>query len=290
MKLESMRIFAEVVQRGGFTQAADYLNVSKGYVSQKVKALEEEVHKQLLVRNTRTMRLTTAGSLVYEQAKKLTYFFEETLSLLEDSENIPAGLIKITSPVAVSQHLLWPVLSQLSKDHEGLRFYVDCGNTLRNLVEHNYDLAIRLTDAPPVDMVARKLREVQYRCVASPDYLAANGTPTAPSDLFKHRLVALEHWKNWMFYDNDSPTSIKFDTVLSSTDNDTLKRACISGVGIGRFPEYMIKPELESGELVEVLGSFKSESKSLYLVYPHINERPTRVKLTIQHLVDHLTR
>ena len=81
-----MRLFAEVVKQGSYTRAAECLGVSIGYLSKQVRQLETQLSTQLLVRNTRVMRLTSAGEIVYQQALQLTNFWQQTQALLKASK------------------------------------------------------------------------------------------------------------------------------------------------------------------------------------------------------------
>lgn len=157
MNLERMCLFCEVVKQGSYTKAADLLGVSKGYLSTQIKKLELETGKQLLVRNTRTMRLTSAGEILFKQASKLPTFLQETQSLLSQGEDGLAGTVKFTAPVGLSTHLLWPVFQELMNKHNDINIWVDSSNTTHNLVADDFDFAVRITNTPPQDMIAKHL-------------------------------------------------------------------------------------------------------------------------------------
>lgn len=284
MHLEQLRIFAEVVRSGGFSKAAEHLNVSKGFVSQQIKQLEIALGKSLLLRNTRNMRLTSSGELVYEQALKLTSFWTDTKDLLNQTEDSLRGEVKCTAPVAVAQYWLWPRVETLLTNQPDITLIVDSGNVAHNLVEKNYDFALRLTNTPPEDMVARKLFEVDYICCCSPDYAQKTDLPENPVDLKHHSVVALNHWKNWRFNLSEEQLEIELKPKLAASDNELLKSACLNGLGIGRFPSYMVSTEIEQGTLIPVLTTFIGESRGLYLIYPAMSARPARVQLVLDSL------
>lgn len=281
MHLEQLRIFAEVVRSGGFSKAADHLNVSKGFVSQQIKQLETSLGKSLLLRNTRNMRLTSSGELVYEQALKLTSFWTDTKELLIKTEDSLQGEVKCTAPVAIAQYWLWPKVKPLLEQQPEIRLSIDSGNVAHNLVEKSYDFALRLTNTPPEDMVARQLQQVNYICCCSPKYASQFGIPDEPQDLKKHSIVALTHWKKWRFTVFEKQLEVELQPKLAASDNEMLKSSCAAGLGIGRFPDYMVKEELEKGSLVPVLDNFAGESRGLYLIYPAMSARPARVQLVL---------
>lgn len=65
--LLSMKIFCQVVEHSSFTKAADRMHLSTAMVSKHVRHLEESIGAKLLLRNTRSLRLTEAGNAYYRQ-------------------------------------------------------------------------------------------------------------------------------------------------------------------------------------------------------------------------------
>lgn len=287
MNLERMCLFCEVVKQGSYTKAADLLGVSKGYLSTQIKKLELETGKQLLVRNTRTMRLTSAGEILFKQASKLPTFLQETQSLLSQGEDGLAGTVKCTAPVGLSTHLLWPVFQELMNKHNDINIWVDSSNTTHNLVADDFDFAVRITNTPPQDMIAKHLMRFKYICCATPSYLAKHGEPSTPQALLKsHKCLVLAHWQFWTFEVDGTPQKFDLSGKFTASDNDLLKKAALNHHGIARLPEYMIKQQLTTGELVALIPNFEPEHRDIYLVYPPMNTRPSRVKLCLEAIVD----
>lgn len=286
MNLERMCLFCEVVKQGSYTKAADLLGVSKGYLSTQIKKLEAETNKQLLVRNTRTMRLTSAGEILFKQASKLPTFLQETQSLLHHGEDGLVGTVKCTAPVGLSTHVLWPIFNDIMSKHSDINIWVDSSNTTHNLVADDFDFAVRITNTPPQDMIAKKLMRFKYVCCATPTYLAQHGEPATPQELQQHKCLVLAHWQFWTFSNAGKTERIDLSGKFTASDNDLLKKAALKHHGIARLPEYMIKDELASGELVALFPNQESEHRDLYLVYPQIPTRPPRVKLCLEAIVD----
>lgn len=284
MQLENLRIFAEVVRTGGFSRAAEHLNVSKGYVSQQVKQLEKTLKKQLLIRNTRNMRLTTSGEVVYQQAIKLTTFWQETAALLNEREDHLAGKVRCTAPVAVTNYLLSPWIQQILICHPEILLTIESGNTAHNLVQKDYDFAIRLTNTPPEDMVAQKLTDIRYLCCCSPAYKAAFGIPEHPAQLSDHATLTLSHWNKWSFTKASGSLNMTLQPRFSASDNELLKQYCLAGIGIGRFPDYMVQPNIANQQLHHLFADHQGETRGLYLIYPQMSHRPARVTLALDML------
>jgi len=284
MHIERMRLFAEVVKQGSFTKAADSLGVSKGYLSTQVKLLESELQKQLLVRNTRNMRLTSAGTAVFSNAEQLRSLWANTQALVSQQEDSFKGIVKCTAPVGLSKYLLWPMFNQLMQQHSEIKLLLTSGNLTHNLLTDDFDFAIRLTNTPPDDMVAIKLSDVNYICCASPEYLSENGSPKTPEQLNQYSTLALNHWHFWSFEHQQQHLKIDLNAQLLVSDNDILKAAALNHQGITRLPHYMIESELENGSLTPVLTDYQGETRAIYLLYPQLTGRPARVKYCLDFI------
>ena len=68
---EDMRIFAQVMEAGSFTAAAERLGLSKQFVSRRVVQLEGRLGVRLVNRTTRSMSLTAEGELYFAHAARI---------------------------------------------------------------------------------------------------------------------------------------------------------------------------------------------------------------------------
>lgn len=284
MTIERMRIFAEVVKLGSFTRAAESLDASKGYVSTQIKQLEKECGKQLLVRNTRNMRLTTAGEIVYNQAERLRSLWSDTQTLLNLQEDTLAGQINCTAPMGLARYVLWPIFSKLMATNPEIQVAVDSGNTTHNLLADSFDFAVRITNTPPEDMVAYKLCHFDYICCATPKFIGQYGIPRSLTDLSQMPTLALTHWRFWQFDVDGKQEKLDLSPRFLASDNELLKQALLNHQGIARLPSYMVNKEIETGELIRLLPEYSGECKDIYLLYPQMSSRPLRVNFCIQQL------
>ncbi len=284
MEFDKIHLFYQVVSKGSYTAAAEHLGCSKGYLSQQVKKLEQTLSTQLLVRNTRNMKLTNAGELLFQQAVKLSSLWYETKLALEATEQQISGLVSCTAPVALAKYLIWPCMEPLLADLPELKFSIESGNHLQNLIDANYDFAVRITRSPPEDMIAKKLCDFTYDCYASPEYVAEHGRPVTASDLKLHSCLALTHWSNWKFHGDEGLVEVDARGILTCSDNELLKIAGVAGKGIIRMPEYMVTDELKKGNLIRLLPDYTGEQNSIYLLYPQIKSRPAKVSRCIEHI------
>lgn len=68
MDLRQLRYFVAVATTKNFTRAAEQMHIAQPPLSRQIQQLEEELEVQLILRNSRPVRLTEAGRLFYEQS------------------------------------------------------------------------------------------------------------------------------------------------------------------------------------------------------------------------------
>ena len=283
--LEHMMLFAEVADCGSFTAAAERLGVSKGHVSQKISRLEKDLDSQLLFRTTRRIQLTAAGEALLRQVPKLRDFWYETQSRVQSTRDEVGGLLRITAPTYMAEHLLWPKLEQFMVRYPDISIELNAENQLIDPVQAGYDLAIRITETPPDHLIARELIRVQYCCCATPEYLKQQGMPAIPEDLKKHACLALSTWHTWRFYAAQKCSHVSVKGRLRTNNNNILKKSALAHQGIIRLPHYMIESELANGELVQVLPQYQHEQLPVYLIYPPLKKRPQKTQNCIRFLL-----
>ena len=93
--LEAMRVFAAVVDRSGFSAAADALDLSTTSVTRQVAALEKRLGTRLLNRTTRRVSLTSAGAAYYQRAVQLLAELDDIEAAVGAQALAPSGLLRI---------------------------------------------------------------------------------------------------------------------------------------------------------------------------------------------------
>ena len=102
LEFQQLRSFLAVVRAGSFVGGADALGLSKAAVSRHVAELEEVLGVRLLHRTTRRLSLTEAGQLYYNTASRILREAEQMHSQLQHIKRAPAGVLRLTAPVARS--------------------------------------------------------------------------------------------------------------------------------------------------------------------------------------------
>lgn len=284
-RIERLMLFVELAKQLNFSKAAEKLGISKSYLSEQIKRLEQDLQTPLVIRTTRSVRLTPEGERAYHQGLGIKGAVLDLERNLFQQHNEVSGLIKITAPKMFAETKLLALCEEFKRLHPGIEFEINSSYQAFDLSQTDIDLAFRATKEPPQNMVAHKLLDYFHWLVATPEYLDNFGVPKTPRDLEQHQCLATLHQKSWPMGDYEIPVS----GWLGSNENRLLKLAALNGQGILRIASYFVADEVAQGRLVKVLTSETEKmTGSLYLVYPQLIYPPAKLKTFIEFIKRHV--
>jgi DNA-binding transcriptional LysR family regulator len=278
-RLVEMRVFKAVADTGGFTAASHVLGVSQPFVSQSVTSLERRLGVQLLHRSTRTQRLTSEGEAFLASCKRIIDEIDQAEMQIKSPE--PVGELRVTAPLAFGMDQIVPLLPAFLEAYPQIKLHLSLSDGLANLLEDNFDIAIRMGRLQDSSLMSRKLCKLQRIVVAAPAYIAAHGMPVTPQGLDRHNCLLwqapLEHLNRWPFMINGKPKEIPVHGNFRSSDGTTLFQLCTAGVGVMRLAEHLALPAIRSQALVPLLSDYQAQDDTaihaLYLPERHLVPR-----------------
>lgn len=290
-ELSAAEVFLHVVRSNGFTAAAKTLGKSTSSLSRTVAELERQLGAQLLARTTRRLHLTEAGALYTTHAEALLAAQRACRdAVAELTGGIPRGHLRVTMPVTVGERLLGPAVPELRKRFPELKLELDLSDRNVALVQGGYDLAIRVGRLADSSLRAQLLGKVALRLVASPRYLAKHGTPKQPADLPRHACISvgpLAGTAEWAFHRRGArPRHIAIEGVVHTTSPALAAQLAVSGIGLVRIVDWIIREELRRGELVEVMPEWSCDDPALggvpvYAVFAQTAGMPLPLKTRV---------
>ncbi|QOL25337.1 LysR family transcriptional regulator [Thalassotalea sp. LPB0316] len=283
-KLERLMLFHEVAKDLSFTKAAERLAISKSHLSLQIKKLEQEMNVALLVRSTRSVKLTEQGQAIARQTQDIQGSLIDIERSVNAGKEQITGVIKLTAPLLFTQAILLNICQKFKQRYAEVSFAIDCSYTPHDLHQSDYDLAFRATSQPPQNMVARALLPYQTICYASPSYLAENGTPTSVDELTLHQCLAGQDQRVWQFKSGEVP----INGWLQLNDNNLLKNQAVAGSGIVKIPDYFAKKEVALGELLPLLQHQSLQERTIYLLYPQVIFQSKKLKTFIEFVFDEI--
>ena len=201
--LNSMVIFAKVVEANGFSEAARCLKILLSTISRSVAELEDQLGVRLLERSTRNLRLTDVGAEVLEHAQRSAELSEAVDNLVSNQLSTVAGLLRLSAPPSILDTLLAPLLGAFPASYPNVRVQVLVTDRFVDLIAEGIGLVFRGGALRDSSLVARKILTYRHQLVASPAYLERVKTPRSLKDLLDHKLPAFSHWRpdnSWTFW------------------------------------------------------------------------------------------
>lgn len=287
--INDMVIFAHVVKARSFSGAAVRLNISKSSISKSVSRLESVLGVRLLQRSTRRLSLTEVGEAYFEHCDRIL----DELSLADDTINRlhlePRGTLKISSSVAFSTLHVAPALPGFMAQYPDLSVDLTISDRFVDLVEEGYDLALRITAKPGLNLVARKLAPIRRKICASPSYLASRGIPQTPRDLEHHNCLDYTYMSTggyWRLSGPEGDIEVPVSGTLRMNDDEALSQAVLGGVGLALLPTFIVGKELQAGKLLEVLPGYVPIESFLYAVHLPNRHLPLKTRAFIDYLME----
>ncbi len=270
-RLREMELFVRVVETGSFSAAARDLRLGQPAVSKTIAALEERLGVRLLVRSTRQLAPTEAGTAFYERALRAIAEANEADAAAQGAGVGLEGRLRICAPVTFARLHLVPKLGAFLDAHPRLRLELVMDDRLVDLVAENIDAALRLGSLSDSSLRARKLAEAERYVVATPAYLKKRGVPTNPTELLEHDGIVygqVTGGQEWLFRRGTSETSIRLSARLTLSAAEGVREAVLAGQGFTITSRWMFAPELASGAVIPVLTDWTLPAMELWVIYP----------------------
>ena len=284
---EGLEIFVKVVDCGSFSDAAKKLKISKSHVSKQVAGLENRLGARLLNRTTRTIKLTEVGSNYYDRCAKILADIDEAELAVSSLQTTPKGSLRITAPVSFGEKYLGKAVAEFMSQFKGLDVELNFTNEYIDIIDEEYDLAIRFGPLQDSTFIARKIASRKLFMCASPAYIAEHGEPVKLEDLKDHNCLQ-GCSTTWQLMVGKDITSYKISGNWKSNNGDALLVAAEAGLGIIQLPHYYVKDKLASGALVEVLPEYNGLESAAWAIYPNKN-LSAKVRVFVDFLVDYFS-
>jgi len=267
-RLRSLRTFISVAEHASFAEAGRRLNMSPTTVTRTVAALEASLGVQLLMRTTRSVRLTDDGAAFLERCRAGIAEIDGAFDAVRGSRSAPRGLLTVTAPVMFGRLHILPVVTEMLRLYPDLQVRLLLLDRVVRMVEEGVDIAVRIADLPDSALHKLRIGEVRRVLSASPDYLRDRGEPATFADLRRHDLIAIEdevgpHRGRAAEGGHRSANPPR----LSVNNVDAAIVAAVSGLGIVRALSYQISDHVAAGRLQVVLSDHPAPPVPVSLLF-----------------------
>ncbi len=290
-RLTEMEAFVQVVDHGGFTDAARKMGLSKSAVSKHVSSLEARLAARLLNRTTRRVSPTEVGLAYYDRARSVLAEAGDADSMVTAMQATPKGSLRISAPVNFGIKQVAPAVARFLCDYPEVDINMVLDDRYVELVADGFDLAIRIGTLADSSLKAKKLASARGLITAAPSYLAAMGTPQTIDELTEHRLLHYSQLSTGNFWRLRAPSGeerlVRVGGRLTVNNGEALMKAAEAGLGIAQIPSFMLGDALEQGRLVEILTDRPPDVLGIYAVYPQGRFPQPKLRAFIDFMTEH---
>lgn len=291
--LQGITVFVRVAEARSFTAAARKLGISPSGASKAITRLEDKLGVRLIQRTTRSVGLTQDGNAFYERCRQIVGELEDAEAAVTRARATPRGRLRVQMPVAFGQRILAPLMAQFAELNPELVIDAELSDRIPDLADEGLDAAIRIGDLGDTRLIARRLCDLRFVTVASPQYLERHGDPQTPDELDRHRclMIYIPHthrYRGWDFASNGVTFTKVPAGVLNFNNAHALLHAAIAGAGIANIPTFTAFDAIQSGLLQPVLREYASVGPAVWLVYLERRLLSPRVQAFVDFLTTHI--
>ncbi len=285
--------FLHVAEERSFRKAAERLGVTTAAVSKAVRKLEDDVGARLLERTSRQVALTPEGTAFLERAREAVAQVRAARETVAQAQRAPKGPLTVTLPYILGP-LVLPRLAKLQIRYPQLTVHVRLGDRFSRMVDEHIDVAIRIGELEDSSLVARRLLRTRWVTLASPAYLARQGTPSRPEELAQHVCLKFVDPRGqsraWVFRGEPGGAAdvVRTPPAMDVDHGPALLDLAAAGAGMCQVLDFMLDERVRDGRLVEVLADHAADGPPVHALCLPGRQAVPRVQALLQLLWEEL--
>ena len=275
MNLKQLEAFVQIADSGSFSKAAKELYLTQPTISAHVSTLEKELNTRLFVRNTKEVKLSDSGTVLYDYAKQMVILqkqIEDTFAVREEKAQQRITIAASTIP---AQYLLPDILSSYIEKYPNQQFKIieaDSAQVVEMVVNHKVDVGFAGTvidkrlckyisfyqdELVIITPNNEKYRNIDRKnvmwIVNEPLIMREEGSGTRKEAEKQLKQVGIG--------------VSKLNIIASMENPEAIKRAVASGMGVSVISRLAAESELEKGTLLAFPISEDDMRREIYMIY-----------------------
>jgi len=278
------RSFAAVVEHGSLSAAARALGLSQPTLGRHIDALESALGTRVFERTLGGFKPTDIGLRLFEQVQLAQRALAEATLVAEGSSAVLSGSVRVTSSTMMCGYVLPGLLARTRLVFPQVAIELVPSDSVENLLLREADIAVRLFRPTQLELVARKLGEIQLVACAHRSYLARRGAPESAQQLTSHDLIGFDRsdlliaTARRMGFELD-----RADFVVRTDSQTNMWELMKAGLGIGFGQENLVDrtpgmvkllPQVRPPPLEVWLAAHRElfTSRRVRAIYDHLGE------------------
>ena len=275
MNLKQLEAFVQIADSGSFSKAAKELYLTQPTISAHVSTLEKELNTRLFVRNTKEVKLSDSGTVLYDYAKQMIILqkqIEDTFAVREEKAQQRITIAASTIP---AQYLLPNILVAFNEKYPNQQFKIieaDSAQVVEMVVNHKVDIGFagtvidkRLCKYIPFyqdELVVITANNEKYRSLSHKDAMWIVNEPLIMREEGSGTRKEAEKQLKQI-----GLTVPKLNIIASMENPEAIKRAVASGMGISIISKLAAESELKNGTLLAFPISTEDMRRDIHIIY-----------------------
>jgi DNA-binding transcriptional LysR family regulator len=282
------------VECGGISAGARRLRISQPTLSRQLRTLEELCGTALLRRDTHRMSVTEPGQRLLADAKAMLAHAEEADRRLRQDHTTLSGHLRLFATMDLGTWVVTRLVSQFLQANPKITATLALNNRPLQMIEEGCDVGILPGKITDESVIARPAGMIVLHLTASPALVKSRPPVKVLADLKSWPWISPAGWQFWSakeitLYDRDGTGhTLRISPVLISEGVTSIREAVRDGLGVALLPDWLVKDDLGSGQLVQVLPKWKARDLPIHVVHAGQRVLPTRVSAFINFAVDYL--
>ena len=263
-----------MARSGGFSKAADALDITQPAVSIQVQELEKSLGIPLFHRRSRGLQLTEVGETVYEYAHRIFSLSGELQEAIQDLQGLKTGHLTLGASTTPGEYILPVAIGHFRRQYPGVEVELKVSNTrtiVRQILQRELDLGMIGAELPD----AGEELEMSTYVVDEIVLVAGTGHPLARQrrvsvrDVMDEGLVVREEGSatRQTAEERFAEMGIQPRVAMELGSNQAVKLAAQAGAGVGVISRFGIGPEVKADLLKVLKVDGWSCTRPLTLVY-----------------------
>jgi DNA-binding transcriptional LysR family regulator len=254
MNLNHLAIFHAVAQTGSMTLGAERLEISQPAVSKQVQELEKALGVHLFDRMGRRVRLSRAGEVLADYARRLFALAHEAQTAMADVRAVGRGRLLVGASTTIGTYLLPGVLATFRRRHPKVELLVEVENTEqvhRRLAGLELDVGLTEGFVEDEELDAEVFHHDELVVIAAPGHRLAGSTRVPLSAVREEPFILREPGSGTRVVEERALARLKLpvQVAMALGSTEAIKRVVAEGAGLAIVSRLAVHAECAGGTL-----------------------------------------
>lgn len=293
LNLYKLEIFAQVVQEGSFSAAANRLLMTQPGVSQHVQDLERALGVMLFNRTSRGVTLTDAGKTLYDYAQRIGDLVAEAEAAVTDVSHLDEGRVDVGATPGVGVYVLAEFVQSFRQRYPNLTVHTLTDTTPRiidALLARQLELGLiegELSGEQHAELGVLELEPVRHCVIVGPRHPYWTRASVTLGDLTDQTLVVRQRGSRTRIWLEQTLAAHQITPIIGAEfDNvESIKRAVMAGTGLAVLPDYSVRDDATLGRLRTLRLEEEPLERTLKLIWDQRRHFAPVALFFLRHLV-----